>query len=668
MRESGRSSSGGRAGVQVGEGTRPTLVEMLSRFEGPAPEFLRRLVTLQGRVTGADHGVVIRFVPQSGPAVVADYNPQPDRLPPPWVRFAAEQAEKVFASAAPLVMGIRTSGPPAAGPEGVGAVSSPAAGTGEQFLILLGLPQSVGLDGGEGRFMVALGLDGVSRGEVERAAQQVELTLGLLGAYDARAQLHQKQGGIDRLTESVDVLAELGRCRRFREAAMALCNELASRHGAERVSLGWVEPQREALKLIAMSRTERLNRRMKLVQDLESAMHECLDQDLEVVWPAPPEVPVVSRDHQALTKQHGSVFAVSLPLRHVAGPKGEVGGESEQGREGGVVAVLTLEWNELPKDASETAQRLTRLRLIGELATPLLVPLRQRDRWVGGRLKDGSTRVLGKVVGTQYTWAKLAAVGLLALVLWLTLGKGTDHVESSFVIEATQRQLVTAPFAGYLESVHVGPGDAVEAGATVLAELDTAELRLQAAELRAQETAQRKQAEAARRESDMSGVQVALAEAEATAAKRRLLERQIEMAALRSSLGGMVLEGDLKREIGKAVTEGETLFEVAPVEALRAELYIPEDRAGEVTLGMRGELATTSYPDQRVGFTVRSIEPKAKVHQGRNVFAAEVELDRQPPWLRPGMTGAARLDAGESSHLWLWTRDAVNWVRMQLWL
>ena len=663
---------------QQAAGRRLTAVEALAGFEGPPGEFLKRLIVFQGRLVGADHGVVIRFSTQGGPVVVADYNPQHDRLPPPWVRLAAEQAARVFAASGPVVLALKPVPTPRFEPGGDRAVapSLAAAGGGALELVLMGLPQTWGLDGG--RYMVAMAIEGGDKAAVDHAAQQVELTLGLLSAYDARCQTRQHRGGIDRLTESVDVLAAVAGCRRFREAAMALCNELASRHGAHRVSLGWVHG-RSTVKVAAMSRTERVNRRMKLVQDLEAAMDECHDQDVEVVSPAPPQVPVVSRDHRAMVQAHGSTSLMSLPLRH--------------GQE--VVAILTVEWDqppppppEAPEGSPPDGSRLgsagepadperaptspagapTRLRMVAELATPLLVQLHHRDRWAGAKAKDSSGRLFGMAVGTEHTWVKLAAVGLLAGVLWLVLGTGTDHVKSSFVVEAVQRQLVTAPFAGYLEAVHVGPGDAVEADGTVLAELDTSELRLEAAELRAQEVAYRKRAEVARGESDMGEVQAASAEAAAVAARRELVELQIAQASLRSPLGGLVMSGDLTKQLGKPVQEGETLFEVAPVERLRAELFVPEDRAGEVAPGMAGELATTTYPDQRVGFVVRHVEPLARVEGGRNVFVAEVELDHQPAWLRPGMTGAARLDAGEASHLWLWTRDAVNWLRMKLWL
>ncbi|MEM6457804.1 MAG: HlyD family efflux transporter periplasmic adaptor subunit [Planctomycetota bacterium] len=629
---------------------RLSAVEALAGFDGPPPAFLANLIAMQGAMVGADQGVVLRFAPESGPQLTASYNPQRDQLPPSWLGAAAKHAPRVFATPGTTLLEAR----------------SGEAATG--WLLLLALPAAVSLDPGAGRFMSALCVTGDDRAAAERAARELGSTVAVVKAYDARCEAGRRQDGIDRLTESIDLLAALGASRRFREAAMTLCNEVASRHHAHRVSLGW-SPRGSrgpsggvatsggggGVKLVAMSRTERVNRRMKLVQDLEAAMEETHDQDTEVAWPSPPELPVVSRDHAALTKSHGSSHVVSLPLRHGTA---------------GVVAVLVVEWSAVDGRPETTPgpDVIERLRLLAELATPLLAELHDRDRWLPVKARDAARRGLGHVLGSEYTWAKLAAVALLAAGLWMTLARGTDYVKSTFVTEATERQLVTAPFAGYLDAVHVGPGDRVEAGVSVLAELDTAELRLEAARLSAEEASLRQRAERARGERDMAGVRVALAEAAAVAAQGDLVRSQIEQASLRSGLAGVVVRGDLKRQLGRAVSEGETLFEVAPLDALRAELYVPEARAGEVTPGMRGELATTTYPDQRVGFRVVRIEPAARVEQGRNVFAVEVELDRQPGWMRPGMTGAARITAGEDRYLTLWTRDAVNWLRMKLWL
>ena len=66
---------------------------------------------------------------------------------------------------------------------------------------------------------------------------------------------------------------------KFTSAAMAFCNEVASQWQCERVSIGFLKERYVQLK--AMSHTESFNRKMQVVQDIESAMEECLDQALQ---------------------------------------------------------------------------------------------------------------------------------------------------------------------------------------------------------------------------------------------------------------------------------------------------------------------------------------------------------------------------------------------------
>jgi hypothetical protein len=42
-------------------------------------------------------------------------------------------------------------------------------------------------------------------------------------------------------------------------------------------------------------------------------------------------------------------------------------------------------------------------------------------------------------------------------------------------------------------------------------------------------------------------------------------------------------------------------------------------------------------------------------------------VDDPQSWWRPGMTGVARIDAGDRNILWLMTRRAVDAIRLKLW-
>jgi multidrug resistance efflux pump len=131
---------------------------------------------------------------------------------------------------------------------------------------------------------------------------------------------------------------------------------------------------------------------------------------------------------------------------------------------------------------------------------------------------------------------------------------------------------------------------------------------------------------------------------------------------------GTLVTGDLKRQIGAPVQTGQILFEVAPLDSLRAQLYVPEDEVFDVAVGQEGQLATATYPGQRIRFVVERINPAAEVVNNRNVFKVRARILETRPWMRPGMEGVAKVTVDKRPYAWIWSRKVVNWVRMKLWI
>ena len=113
------------------------------------------------------------------------------------------------------------------------------------------------------------------------------------------------------------LLAGINRQNRFKGVAMAFCNEMAGRWRCERVSLGFL--QGRYVQVTAMSHTEQFNRKMRLVQDIEAAMEECLDQDCEILYPSS-QSSCINRAAGELSGNHGGKTLLSLPMRHEGRP------------------------------------------------------------------------------------------------------------------------------------------------------------------------------------------------------------------------------------------------------------------------------------------------------------------------------------------------------------
>jgi biotin carboxyl carrier protein len=402
-----------------------------------------------------------------------------------------------------------------------------------------------------------------------------------------------------------------------------------------------------------MSHTERFSRQSRVVQLLEAAMEECLDQDVEVYHPAGSEAEFVNRGARELSLAGGRMAVLSLPLRR--------GGE--------VVGVVTLE---RAAEAPFGGDEVETLRLACELCAARLVDLHRRDRWLGARAASGVRRLAAAAVGPRHTWLKLAAVLLVAAGVYLAVATGEYRIEAPFVLQATRRQTVLAPFAGEIESVSVEVGDAVGPG-DELARLRTLALERQRNAAKAERFEQAKQADAARSQKRWAEAQMAAAKARQLDAQIELLDERIEQARLTARIDGSVLRGDLARFVGASVEKGQVLLEIAPVGSLRAELSVPADQIGDLLAAcdrgeVRGTLATASYPGEKIGFVVERVHPLAEEADGGTVFHARARLDATRPWMRPGMEGAAHVVLGRRRLLWIWSRRLVNWLRLRLWL
>lgn len=613
-----------------GENKVAELIKKLEKPDASPGQFLRNFLAAQCLLSKADAGAILRNGQKGGVDILALY-PQPanDVSAPEWLINSAGLAHKVLSSDNAVVKSLDESGPPGQQPTKHRVLMVP--------LRLAEIGQAV-----------AAFLLGAND---ETALQENQQTLQLLAGILGNSQMHPPQQDWQqrcrRLHQAMETLSAVNREHRFTSAAMAFCNEVTSRWQCDRVSIGFLKGR--YVQLRAMSHTENFSRKMQVVQDIESAMEECLDQDVEILSPAPKDCTYVHRATEQLAKRHGPLAVLSLPLRW----------------QGKVLAVLTLE---RPAEGVFSPDEIETVRLACELCTARLANLYEYDRGIFATIAVKLRKCVAVLVGARYTWVKVAAMLCLAAIFFLIFAKGEFRAKAPFVLEATQQQVIPAPFDGYIKSVDVEIGDTVQGGATVLGSLDTAELRLSLAAVKAEKAGYLKQASGAMRDGQTAKAQIAQADADKAEAQIELLEYQISQASLVSPLGGVVVKGDLKRQIGAPVKTGDVLFEVCPLEALRAELLVSEEEIYDIKVGQEGVLATASYPGQQIKFVVERINPIAEVVNQRNVFKVRVQLLETHSWMRPGMEGVAKVSVGQRPYAWMWTRKIVNWIRMQLWL
>ncbi len=593
------------------------------REHGASVDFFTELLTAQCRYGQVAQGAV--FLPNGDQhfSVLATHpSGQDAQKAGDWLGYCADAGKRALMSNTPLVVPVR--------------------GDGQGHVIALPLDMQR-----HGRVIETFLVRTANQATIESTARLLQLTAGLVCLTYRHLLADGGDDNLKKLRQAMETLSAANRHHRFTSVAMAVCNELATQCKCERVSLGFLKGRYVRVK--AISHTEQFGRKMRLIQDIEAAMEECLDQDCEIVFPNSPDSTCVTRAAEEFSSQHNQAAILSLPLRHEGRPQG----------------VITLErLAERPFTAEETET----IRLTCDLCTPRLMNLHHYDRWFGARAVTSIRQTLAKVLGAEHTWVKMATVLVFGLIVFAFFAKGWYRVKAPFMLEAISEHKITAPFDGYIKDVAIEVGDQVIEGQTPLAELDTIELRLQLVSKRAERVAYLKEADAAMRDNEIAQAQIAQANAEKAQALIDLYSYRIERAKILSPLTGTLVIGDLKRQIGAPVNIGQILFEIAPLDSLRAELYVPEDEISEVEVGQEGNLATASFPGQHLPFIVERVNPAAEVVNNRNVFKVRVRLLETRMWMRPGMEGVAKITIEKRRYAEIWSRKVVNWIRMKLWI
>jgi RND family efflux transporter MFP subunit len=483
--------------------------------------------------------------------------------------------------------------------------------------------------------------------QLQRAMQGLHWGAGWLQSRVGTEEIATLGSALARARLANDAVAIVGEQPDAQGALIALVNEVAQRLGAERALVGVAKGGRVVLR--AISSTASFDERTQAAAAVENLMEEALDQGESVSSPLPAggafRVNVAHEEHQ-LDASLASVFSALLPGRD------------------GPIGVLTVEHSAAsgPIDAGQ-AQLVEAVAL---LAGPLLEDKLELERWVAGRAPDFVQSNWAKLTGRGHGTFKAVATAVLLLLAVLAIAEQEFRVTARAVVEGAVQRAAVAPYEGYVATADVRAGQTVQAG-DVLAVLDDRDLVLERARWSAgaEQAAQKYRDALARRERAEAVIQAAqMREAQAQLA---LVEEKLERSRITAPIAGLVVTGDLSQRLGTPVEPGETLFEIAPLDAYRVVIQVDERDIAYVRVGQAGRMVLTGRPGDPIPFKVGNVTAISEQQDGRNVFRVEAEVDTTVGDLRPGMEGVGKIVAGERSILWVWTHRLTDWLRLSLW-
>lgn len=504
--------------------------------------------------------------------------------------------------------------------------------------------------------------------DMERAKQRLtsmQLVAGYFELFSLRRYVEQARAVADRHQQVLQYSSAFATAEGFESGAMGLCNELATRTGATRVALGWLKGRRMRVK--ALSHTEKFDKKQELIVSLERVMEECYDQEEPTKFDPDGEgsqnVTRMAREHS--TKEAG-VIVYATPLR----------------RRDEIVGVMVLEF---PPRTKLDPQAEAAVAVGAELLAPQLFDRYENDRWLPVKAWHSVKHMTSLGIGPRHMGAKLIIALVLAAGLFVGFYKPMYKVHASFVVHATDKRSVCPPYEGQLERVAVKPGNVVEVG-TLLAKMRTTDYETELASYEAEVQSKRIEAQDKMGMGKASEAAVLRAQANEAEKKADLLRLKIKQAEIRAEIAGVVIKSDFMDRAGSAVRQSDVLFEIAKTNDkdpnridIEIEMHVPDRDIQDVRRvwdqkrampKFDAQVSTTTFPAEEHRVMIDRIVPMGEAREGENVFKVygKVLKDDQPEWMRPGLTGEARVHVENRRLFWIWTHRLQDWIRLKLWL
>ena len=515
---------------------------------------------------------------------------------------------------------------------------------GGRAVVVLATPMH-GLERGEIIGGMAIAVVAESDRETELLLAELTSLMALIMAYQPRDE--SRTTSTSRPDQLRKVLERAARYGSVRELAFSLVNSVCTKFDCAQVSLGIVKGP--AIQLMAISGMDRFSPRSPGVSRIGQAMEECLDSGSLIVVQEAGDYgddrgATGYRLHRDRHQHCDQTALLSIPLS----------------LEDETIAVVSLQ-REARKPFSK--QEIERLRATLDPFAPAIAMLPRSNRRM--HAQSDSRRLAGMFATGLRRVALLCSV--TAFGAWFVMGSLDYKVTVPCNIAPAEVRHVVSPFDAAVAESFVEMGDRVAAGQLLLT-LDTREWELEQERLLREIAAQKIAVDRAVAQRNVTEATVGQADVEVLRVQLELVRQKLALAEIRAPAAGIVLQGEVTRNIGQTIPKGTPIVEIGSDEGRFVELKVPENVALHFQQGNAGQFAPTARPGTALDCRIRRITPAAKVVDGKNVFLAEAVISDPPPWMRVGMEGSARIHVGQRKVWWIVLHRWIDRIRLLLWV
>ena len=488
--------------------------------------------------------------------------------------------------------------------------------------------------------MALIGCFSSEQQSVLRQQWLVGMVSQAIGRWYQNKSLENLQVKTRSLRDTIGLVHALDLTESVSDASMVVVNNLRRLCDAEQVSLALFEGSKN-VRLKAISDVEKVDLNSESSKIILNALSQSVVANQVVRYP-------VEQDEQTpatlaldkYCKSNSIEGCIGVPLM------------TEDGRTIGAILIGVEEAKVADENYNNYLQRVVALST-GHLDVVLRANQGLRDlvskRWNSFR-KSKLTKMIALVAA--------CAAGLMFVPLPYRVGCDCE-------IQPVLRRYIAAPYDGILEKSFVESGNLVESD-QIVAHLDGSQLRIELSGLRAELEGAKKRRDSALAQGEVAPSQIARSEMKRHKAKIEILEKQLTNLEVRTPISGIVVSGDLEKVEGAPVEMGKTLFEIAPLDDMLAEIGIPESEIQYVESGMPVTIKLNAFPFKTWEGTIENIHPRTEIVGDDSVFIAQVRLPNQENQLRPGMKGAAKIKSRYSPIGWNLFHQ--SWESVRYWL
>ncbi|WP_144223370.1 efflux RND transporter periplasmic adaptor subunit [Mesorhizobium amorphae] len=319
--------------------------------------------------------------------------------------------------------------------------------------------------------------------------------------------------------------------------------------------------------------------------------------------------------------------------------------------------------------------RLRNGRVFGGMLLAREVPWNEGDLVVAARLADTYAHAWVALTGERRLRRRSSIKPWLAVAALMFVAAGFIPVPLTVLAPAevapVEPRVVAAPLDGVVDTIAVDPNANVQQGQLLFGMSDTAlrnELAVAEQDVMVAEAKLKQVSQAAIADPKSRGdLAVTRTELSLATAKRDYASDLLERSRVTAPISGVAIFTDKRDWIGRPVTTGERIMEIADPNKVQIRIDVPVADAVAVTSGAKVRAFLDSDPLRPLTAHVRTASYEAQLIEG-NVLAYRIyaTIEEKPDNLRLGIRGTAQVSGDKVPLAYYLFRRPIAAIRQRL--